>query len=83
MMRRFVLLLGVVVVVAATAPRAWGQFLSDEERRGMFTVSLGYSMRDYDLDFRGSGPPIDEYDAIFEAFSSGEGLDSFELTVLC
>jgi len=81
MMRRFVLLLGVLVVVAATASRAWGQFLSHEERKGMFTVSLGYTMRDYNLDFRGSSVPLDDVDAIFESFSSGEELDSLELSV--
>ena len=81
MMRRFVLLFVVLVVVAATASRAWGQFLSHEERKGMLTVSLGYSMRDYNLDFRGSSVPLDDVDAIFQSFSSGEELNSFELTV--
>jgi hypothetical protein len=70
-----------VVVLAMVVPRAWGQFLSDEERKGMFTVSLAYSMRDYDLAFTGASVPITELDEVLEQFAVGEELDSLELTV--
>jgi hypothetical protein len=81
MRRRWLFVIVVVVAVAATMPRAWGQFLSDEERKGMFAVSLDYSTRDIDLDFRGTSAPVEEVDAIFEEFTASESLDSVELTV--
>jgi hypothetical protein len=81
MMRRLVVAFAVFVVLGSVASSAWGQFLSHEERKGMFTVSVGYTMRDYDLDFRGSSMPLDEIDEIFRSFSSGEDLDSLELSV--
>jgi hypothetical protein len=81
MTRRFVILVVVLMGLAAVAPRAWGQFLSDEERKGMFSVSLGYSTRDYDMVFRNSSVPIKDIDAVFEAFSVKDKLDSVELNV--
>lgn len=81
MTRRFVVLVVVLMGLAAVASRAWGQFLSDEERKGMFSVSLGYSTRDTDMVFRDSSAPIEEIDAIFKAFSVKDELDSFELNV--
>jgi hypothetical protein len=81
MTRRLLHLLLVLVALAVIAPRAWGQFLSEEERRGMFTVSLGYTTRDYEMDFRSASPPIEDLDAILEAFSAKEQVDSIELTV--
>lgn len=80
MTRRLAHLVVVLIVLAVVAPRAWGQFLTEEERKGMFTVSLAYSMRDYDMVFRGASPPIEEIDEILEAFSVNDELDSFELS---
>jgi hypothetical protein len=80
-MRRRWLLVFVVVAAVAIVPRAWGQFLSDEERKGMFAVSLEYSTRDIDLDYRGTSVPVEDMDAIFEQFAASESLDSVELTV--
>jgi len=81
MTRRWLFVLVLVMAVAAIAPRAWGQFLSDEERKGMLAVSLAYSTRDIDLDYRGSSRPVEEMDAIFNEFTASESLDSIELTV--
>ena len=81
MTRRLLPMFVLLVVLAVVAPRAWGQFLSDEERKGMFTVSLAYSTRDYDLAFTGASVPIPELDEILEQFAVGEQLDSFELSV--
>jgi opacity protein-like surface antigen len=81
MMRRVLSVCVLLVALAAMAPRAWGQFLSDEERKGMFTVSLGYTMREYEMDFRGSSVPLEGVDEIFEEFSAKEQIDSIDLTV--
>ena len=81
MMRRLILLFVVFGVLAAVAPRARGQFLSDEERKGMLTVGLAYSTREYEMSFRGSSLPVEDTDAILEAFAAVDSLDSLELSV--
>ena len=81
MTRRLLYLFVLLVLLAAIAPRAWCQFLSDEERKGMFTVSLAYSAREYEMDYRGSSVPIEEIEAVFEEFSVKEELDTIELSV--
>jgi len=80
MMRRLILLFVMLGVLAAVAPRASGQFLSDEERRGMFTLGLAYSTREYDMSFRGSSVPLENADAILEEFAAVDSLDGIELT---
>lgn len=81
MKTRFVYLLVFLCGLAVIAPRAWGQFLSDEERKGMFSVQVAYSTRDYELEFKSASAPVEEMDAVLEAFTSDEQLDSFEVTV--
>ncbi|MBN1918689.1 MAG: hypothetical protein JW889_12335 [Verrucomicrobia bacterium] len=81
MARGLFCLFGVVVIVLLLAPAARGQFLSDEERRGMFTVGVSYSSRDYEMEYRGSTVPIPDLEAVFEAFTTDLQLDTIELSI--
>lgn len=81
MARGLFCLLSVLALCAALAPSARGQFLSDEERKGMLTVGLSYSTRDYEMEYRGSTVPYEELEDIFKAFTTDEELDSVELTL--
>jgi hypothetical protein len=81
MARGLFTLLSAVALCAALAPSAQGQFLSDEDRKGMFTVGLSYSMRDYEMEYRGSSAPFEDLEAVYEAFTTDEELDSIELSV--
>jgi len=80
-MRRLFCLFVFVAVLGTIVPCAWGQFLTDEERKGMLSVSVAYSTRDYDMELRTTSPPIEDIDAVLNELSFQEELDSIELTV--